>query len=41
MEPHLPALHFASQIGSEAGGCQGKEDLGWAEQSGVGDTRTV
>lgn len=27
MEPHLPALHSASQTGSKAGGCQGKEDL--------------
>lgn len=41
MEPHLPAVHFASQIGLEAGGCQMKEALRWQEWCGVGDTRTV
>lgn len=41
MEPHLPAVHFASQIGSEAGGCQKKEALRWEKKCRVGDMRTV
>lgn len=41
MEPHLPAVHFASQIGLEAGVCQTIEALRWEEWCRVGDTRTV
>lgn len=41
MEPHLPAVHFASQTGSEAEGRQGREDLRLVEWCRVGDTRSM